>query len=455
VTLLQTLQTSVFAKVLFIGALVLTLLIPLGMIRDLIVERAERYQAARAEVAGTWGEAQTVGGPVLVVPFRFTAMSFGQPTTVSDEIYLLPEELEIESEATVQKLSRGIYEVPVYDALVRVSGQFAIPDLSARYDDFEMLWDQALLALPISDARSIKEAVRLTSGGATATFQPGGTRVAGFGSQLVARYAELGRGAPSAPLPFSLELQLGGSSSLSFLPLGGVTRAALKSNWASPSFNGAYLPERRTITAEGFTASWRVLDIGRSFGASWKRSDGPPSAVEATSFGAALITPVGIHEASLRSAKYGVLLIGLTFAAYFLFELFAALRLHALQYLLIGMANCVFYLLLLALAEQIGFALAYAASAVASTTLIATYSAAVLRSMRRAVPIGALLATVYAYLYVTLRAEDYALLFGALGTFAALAAFMHFTRHVDWHALRFGPHTPAGGEWPDRRVQSH
>jgi inner membrane protein len=268
----------------------------------------------------------------------------------------------------------------------------------------------------------------------------------------VARYAELGRGAPSAPLAFSLDVRFGGSSSLRFLPLGGVTRATMKSNWASPSFGGANLPEQRTVTADGFNASWRVLDIGRSFGSSWKRSNGVPASVDATSFGASLITPIGVHAASLRSVKYGVLLIGLTFAAYFLFELFAALRLHALQYLLIGMANCVFYLLLLALAEQVGFALAYVASAVASTTLISTYSAAVLRSMRRAVPIGALLGTMYAYLYVTLRAEDYALLFGAVGTFAALATFMHVTRRVEWHRLSFGPRADQS-ESPGPRAQ--
>ncbi len=323
-TLLETFRTSVFGKVLFIGVLIFSLLIPLRMIRGLIVERAQRHETARAEIAGTWGGAQTLGGPILVVPFRFTTMSFAQAITVSDELYLLPEELEIESDAQVEKLKRGIYEVPVYAALVRMSGRFAIPDLSADYDDLEMLWDQAQIALPISDARSIKEPVQLTSGGASAVFQPGGTRVAGFAPQLVARYAELGRGAPSAPLAFSLDVKFGGSSSLEFLPLGGVTRATMKSNWPSPSFGGAYLPEQRAVTADGFNASWRVLDLGRTFGSSWKRSDGVPASVEATSFGASLITPIGVHAASLRSVKYGVLLIGLTFVAYFLFELFAA-----------------------------------------------------------------------------------------------------------------------------------
>jgi inner membrane protein len=154
--------------------------------------------------------------------------------------------------------------------------------------------------------------------------------------------------------------------------------------------------------------------------------------------GAALIEPIGVHEATLRAAKYGVLLIGLCIAAYFAFELLAGLRLHALQYLQIGMANCVFYLLLVALAEQIGFGYAYLASAGASEALITLYSVAVLRSVQRALPIGVLLAALYAYPYVTLRAEDYALLLGALGTFGTLAAIMYLTRHVDWHAVRIG-----------------
>jgi inner membrane protein len=181
-----------------------------------------------------------------------------------------------------------------------------------------------------------------------------------------------------------------------------------------------------------------VLDLGRGYASTWRRSEPPPAAVAASAFGAGLITPIGVHEATMRAAKYGVLIVGFTFVAYFLFELFAALRLHPLQYLLIGLANCVFYVLLLALAEHLGFAAAYVASAVAATALIASYSAAVLRSFLRAAPIGALLAGLYGYLYVTLMAEDFALLIGAVGSFVALAAFMYVTRRVDWFAVSFG-----------------
>jgi inner membrane protein len=193
-----------------------------------------------------------------------------------------------------------------------------------------------------------------------------------------------------------------------------------------------------------------VLDLGRGYPSSWTRSGTAPLDIEASAFGAELITPVGVHEAAMRATKYGVLILGFTFIAYFLFELFAPLRLHALQYLLIGLANCVFYLLLLALAEHVGFEAAYVASALASTALITSYSGAVLRSLRRAAPIGALLTALYGYLYVTLKAEDYALLFGALGVFAMLAGFMYLTRHINWFDVSFGAKTDGGP-----RVQLH
>jgi inner membrane protein len=436
-------QTSVTGKALFIGALILLLLVPLAMVEQLIAERGQRQDNATAEVASTWGHGQTIGGPILVVPLRLTGE--GQAVT-TDELYLLPDELDIASDAQSQALARGIYRVPVYNARVHISGRFVLPAGLPRYDAAELLWDQAVIALPISDARSIREPVRFSAGSSGTSFQPGGTRVAGFYPQLVARFADLGLGAPSAPLDFSIDVAFGGSEFLYFLPLAGVTRVTMTADWPSPSFRGAYLPEQRSVTKKGFNATWRVLDVGRSFPSRWTRSD--PSATLAgnsSAFGATLIEPVGVHEATLRAAKYGVLLIGLCFATYFAFELLAALRLHALQYLLIGMANCVFYLLLLALAEQIGFGCAYLASAGASAALITLYSVAVLQSIGRALPIGALLTALYAYLYVTLRAEDYALLLGAVGTFVTLAAIMYFTRHVDWHAVRIGSSEPGFG----------
>jgi inner membrane protein len=428
-------ETSVTGKALFIGALVLTLLIPLGMIERLIGERGERHDAASAAVANTLGN-QTVGGPVLIVPMR---PANSGSTGATEDTFGLAERLDLSSDSKTRVITRGIYRIPVYEARIHITGRFVLPSGPPPGADMELLWDQAVIALPISDPRSIREPVRITAGGASATFQRGGMRVPGLPQQLFVRYADLGAGTPSAPLDFSIDVALGGSNWLGFLPLGTVTRATMTSDWPSPSFRGAYLPESRDVNGQGFSATWSVVHVEGGFPPRWKPWD-PAGAIsdDSSEFGAALIDPVGVHEATLRAAKYGVLLIGLCFSVYFAFELLAGLRLHALHYLLIGMANCVFYLLLVALAEQIGFGYAYLASAGASAALITLYSVSVLRSVQRALPIGVLLAALYSYLYVTLRAEDYALLLGALGTFGTLACVMYFTRHVDWHAVRIG-----------------
>lgn len=445
---LRDLQLSVTGKVLFIGLLVLLLLVPLGMIEGLIRERRQHYEVARADVANAWGAGQVVGGPILIIPFQFTRPGIAEPLTLRDELYVLPEALQIAGAVTTEKRLRGIYAVPVYTAQLRVTGRFPAPAIEGEYENLEILWGQVQIALPLTDARSVQEPIVLTSGNGTTTFQAGAERVKGFGPQLVARYAELGLGALTAPQAFSFELAVRGTGTLDFLPLGDETRVSLTSNWPSPSFTGAHLPGPRDVTAEGFSAEWRVLDLGRGYPSQWRSTAGSPTTAGASVFGAALLTPVGIHEVTLRAVKYGVLIIGLTFAAYFLFELFAAQRLHPLQYLLIGLANCVFYLLLLALAEHVGFGVAYTASAVAATALVTSYSAAALRSFGRALPVGGLLAGLYGYLYVTLRAEDLALLIGAVGAFAALAAFMYLTRRVDWFAVRFGGHAIAADAGP-------
>ena len=208
-TRLEHIRSSVTGKVLFIGVLTLALLIPMGMIQGLIHERTYLYETARADIANGWGEAQTVGAPILIVPFQYTRLSYAQPSytqaaTVTDELYLLPAELEYSGTADPEERRRGIYKVPVYTARLHVEGTFNPPQIDGEYQDLEILWNQALLALPLSDARSIKDPVRLQVGAATTEFQPGGHRVAGFGPQLVARYADLGLGALDAPQAFSL-----------------------------------------------------------------------------------------------------------------------------------------------------------------------------------------------------------------------------------------------------------
>ena len=428
-------QRSVSGKVLFIAVLVLLLLIPMAMIKGVVNERSQLLQSARTDIAGAWGNAQTIGGPIFAVPYRTTRLVGGVAVTATNELYVLPRELRFEAEVRTEIRYRGIYQVPVYTAELRISGVLPPPEFGNDDPDREILWEDAYIALPLSDARPIKAAVRLTLGSQSANFVPGGARVAGFGPLLSVPYAALGLASFVEAQAFSFDLNLGGTGELRFLPLGDTTDVILTSPWPSPSFTGAYLPETREISASGFTAAWHVLNLGRGYPSSWHNSRFVPDMIESSAFGVDLIVPIGPYEASTRAAKYAVLFIGISFLIFFLFEIFADLRLHPLQYLLLGLANCMFFLLLLAISEHLPFGLAYFVSSAASTTLIGVYSSAVLGASRRVVPVSAALAIMYAYLFVTLQAEDFALLSGALALFVVLALFMTMTRGIDWYAL--------------------
>lgn len=481
---------GVTLKILFIGLLGLILLVPAAMIQELVTERAGRLESARAEIAGRWGEMQIVGAPMLELPFRYSETHDGESVRISDVLVVLPQSLSISGNMEPTTLRRGIYEVPVYTAALDVEGVLPAPpiaDLQKRFPDIEFLWSEAMLVLPLADARPLAEPVRLRladaeaelqAGGATGCFgmaapapmiwqplstgavpvtlPPGARIVAGPSptpslgraaaascpswDRLVVSYAALGLEPLNAPQSFSLKVALRGTSGLRFLPFGDVTDVRLESTWPSPSFVGAFVPAERSVAEQGFTATWRTLAFGRGYPSSGLRSAGFESLLASSTFGVDLVAPLGVHEASVRAGKYAVLFVALTFLVYFLFEVFGGLRLHALHYLCVGFANCLFFLLLLAIGEHLGFGKAYVLSALASTSLIAGYSAAILGTGRRALSVAGLLGLVYAYLYVTLRAEDYALLIGALGLFVVLAVFMGVTRRVDWYALSFERH---------------
>lgn len=434
-------RESVTGKLIFIGVLVLVLLVPLGMVQSQIAERGFRADEAAQQIANGWGAQQTIGGPVLALGLEEERANAGGFVQVRDELYRLPSRLSVDVVAATQTLRRGIYDVPVYTAEVTISGVLD-PLQNADVGEYVRIhWDEALLSIPISDPRSIREPVRITIGDETAELSAGGERIAGFGRQLVVPLAKLGIDSFAEALEFSIAFRIGGTRNLTFLPFGDETTVNVQADWPSPGFMGGFLPDSRAISESGFDATWNVLSLGRGYPSSWRRSDIPAQTLshqaERSAFGVDMIVPVGIHQTSLRATKYAVLFVSLTFLAYFMFELFTPLRLHAFQYLLVGFANASFYMLLIALAEHAGFDFAYWLSAAASIALINGYSAAVLRSGRRALPVAVLLGSIYGYLYLTLQLEDYALLAGSLGMFAILAVVMYATRHVDWHAVRF------------------
>lgn len=435
---IQGLKRSVSIKAAVIGGLVLVLLIPVSMINGVVHDRQSVHQQARWDIMRAWGQPQLVAGPVLIVPYTLRHVdSRGNEFIEERQLYVLPETLSIETDVRPEVRYRGLHKVPIYSTLISMQGRFAAPDTDhLGIGTATLKWDKASIALTVTDARAISEAPSISMNGGTTRFESGGQAL--FQDTAPAIVAPAGSLLATAnsgdALRFETTLSLNGSDSLQYVPLGDTTDVRMSSDWPSPSFLGNYLPRTREISDDGFSAAWQIASLGRALPSQWTDRDAQSPSAHSTAFGVSFYMPVSLYQLTLRATKYAVLFIGLSFVAYFLFEILAGLRLHPLQYLLVGFANAMFYLLLLSLAEHIGFGLAYFASALASAGLITGYSTAILGSRRRAFVIAAVLAALYAFLYMTLKAENYALLAGAAGLWVALAAVMYMTRRIDWYA---------------------
>lgn len=430
-----------------IAGLTLLLLVPLGLIRSVLAERLERRQEALAGITATWGEAQIVGGPVLLVPYKYRVKAWKEQIvngrlerveateTRTAQACFLPERLQVEGRLAAEQLHRGIYEAVVYRGDLQLTGAFARPSFDEwKVSPEDILWDEALVTLAITDLRGAKGALNLTLDGQAYALSPG-SKLADFSSGVHARVKNLA--CDKAELAFELKLALNGSGALRFAPVGRQTRVQLSSSWQDPKFTGAFLPSQRSLGPEGFTADWEVSYYGRPYPQQWSSQDAVPSfnsrVVNSSLFGVELLTPVDGYRHVERAIKYGVLFLVLVFTAFFLFEVLARVRVHPFQYTLIGAALCLFYLAVLALSEVTSFGLAYLVGAAAATGLIVGYSASVLSSFRRSLLVGGELAAIYGCLYVILQLQDYALLFGTAGLFLALAIVMFATRKIDWY----------------------
>ncbi|HYD36946.1 MAG TPA: cell envelope integrity protein CreD, partial [Allosphingosinicella sp.] len=355
------------------------------------------------------------------------------------ELSLAPETAVIAADVRPERRRRSIYEVVVYDAKVRGKARFAMPADLVRLgiSRTDLAPDRAELRFGVGDPRGLAPHPRVIAGGRALRLQPGSGSTAPAGGFFAWFDAA---GLADAPLEVEFDYRLRGNGSLSLAPQAGDTNWRMRSPWPHPSFQGDFLPERRRVGADGFEATWRVgnLALGQSLvvadaaGAGARRPDADGAEDGSRQAGVSLIQPVDLYSQVDRAAKYGFLFIGFTFLAFLLFDLVGGVRVAGVEYLLVGAALILFFLLLLAFAEVIGFAAAYAAAAAAIVGLETAYSAAVLGSWRRAALIFGLLGALYAVLYVLLSLEAYSLLIGSLMTFAALAAVMYLTRHLNW-----------------------
>lgn len=453
------LRRSWGASLAAIGALSLLLQLPIAMIGGLIGEREQRRTEAVGEVSSKWGAEQVVTGPVLVVPY-VAAESVARPDgtfhtrNLRRQAVFLPDNLKVQADVKAETRSRGIFTVPVYRLSAAMSGRFSRPDFGfLSTPPVEILWDQAQVALGLSDVRAVQAQPMLSWGGQQHAFEPGpgefrykavpagSDPVRGAPAEAAQSTAGLGIHVPvplapgEAPIEFSLPLELNGTGGLRFVPFGRDTEVAMRSNSPNPSFQGGWLPRERRVDGDGFEASWSIPYIGRGYPQAWTGEETPDSLIVNSAIGVTLVEPVDPYRMAFRSIKYASLFLVLTFAAVWLIEVVARRRVHWIQYLMVGAALCLFFLLELSLAEQIGFNLAYLLAAAGVVAMIAGYGRAVFGTWKLAALVGAGIALLYGYLYLLLINEDYSLLGGSIGLFAMLAAAMYATRRVDWYAM--------------------
>lgn len=427
---------SVTVKAVIVGVIVLLLLLPLAMLKGVVTERAGLREEAYQRVAEGWGGELTVGGPMLIVPTERRMIVDDKTRIVRSDIYLLPSRLHADVDVKLDPQPRyvGIYSVPVYLSTLRLQGEFDFTAWQPLLDRPEVtyLWSQSRLRLPVSSVRSLREIKQAKFAAQQVKLGPASP---GLFRGVEAR-VDLSELRLASSTTFDFSAVIAGSRSVSMLPLGGVTTVNLRSDWPHPSFQGAFLPVERTIDDQGFQARWQVLELNRAFGQVWQEGEVDESTLTQSAFGVSLFQSVDIYQRAERAVKYAVLFIALTFLTFFAWEQVTRNRLHPLQYLLVGLALSMFYLLLIALSEHIEFAIAYVVAATALVLLIGLYIAGALHSSMRGLIAGGAMTLVYGLLYMLVLSEDYSLLLGAIILFVALAAVMLATRRIDWYQLK-------------------
>lgn len=442
-------RNSAGFRFLVVGLLALFMFIPLWFVGQVIDSRANYSRQTITEVGREWGGHQQINGPRIVIPVEGPVtrleqrevldtstgqMRVEQYETVeisrARSVYIYPEQFIADISTVNEVRQRGIFRVPVYSADAHFEFEFVIPELGSFLDDDEeVLWDLARLEIGLATNRALRGEARLQVGGEDLALEPQVGAEPGGGIQAAL-------GDPRERGPMVLDLGFNGAEKLQIAPVGRTSHVTLSSDWPHPSFTGAFLPNSSEITDDGFTASWTIPHLARSLPLISRQDQYRFARDE--SFGVRYYQPNDFYQKAYRASRYGILFIALTFLTVLLIEDRAGRPAHPVQYILIGLAQSVFVLLMVAYAEQIGFAAAYLVSSAATIGVLVMFGITGLGMGRRAWVLGALLVAVYGVLYLILRSADFALLAGATLAFVALAGTMYATRNEDW----YGPERP-------------
>ncbi|KPM30603.1 Inner membrane protein [Croceitalea dokdonensis DOKDO 023] len=444
-------RQSTTARMLMIGFIILVLLVPLLFIKDLIRERSLRQQDVVTEVSGLWGKEILFMGPILKIPYNTYQEStkiikdakkvITERTKKINYAYFFPSTLAIDANVDAVKKDRGLYETSVFTSEMNFKGAFEMPDFGSKdISADDVLWDKASILMKTSNLKGIKNQITMQFGERPLVFLPkyqeNNKDIYGV-DELVLHELHSGtiKGFTSSTtqLSFTTQMTVNGSQKIRFVPIGEKTTLTMESNWGDPSFTGSFLPEengQENVTPKGFKAHWKVLQINRQFEQAFF---GHLPDLREFSFGTELLVPVDEYQKSERSAKYGYLVITLTFLVFFLIQTISTIQIHPFQYLMIGLALVMFYTLLISISEHQNFLKAYTIASVSVVGLISLYSRSILKNRKFVVLVFTSLTALYLFIFVIIQLESYALLVGSIGLFAILATVMFASRKIDWN----------------------
>lgn len=447
---------SMGLKLLLVCGLALLMAIPALFVFALLSDRTSRAEEVTRELGELMGGPQTFLGPVIAVPYVIPAAP--SQAAVQGVYLIYPADAQAVVSTATEVRRRSLFKTPVYRADLAFDAAFDLTATPIAAPQGATLdWSRAEFLLGVSDPRGAQSDIALKVGDATLQLAPAttvseqtvatspdGLSARGPGGPAELRFfgaSAANLATPGARLAVQTQLKFTGAQRIAILPYGKTTRLTVKGDWADPSFDGGFLPVRRNVGEAGFTADWKVPFIARGVPA--EGAQDTLSRLGQTALGVSFVEPANPYQSVSRSLKYAPLFLGLVFLAYFLFEVMTGQRVHPAQYVLIGLAQLIFYLLLLSIAERTGFDIAFGAAAVATVGLISAYAGWVFESRARGLQAMAAFTLLYILIYVLMRLEDWALLVGALASFGAIAAVMYFTRRIDWYGAASAAVLPA------------
>ncbi|MEN8124175.1 MAG: cell envelope integrity protein CreD [Bacteroidota bacterium] len=444
-------RTSITARMLMVTFLMLILLIPLGFIKELIKERTERQETVIDEINNKWGNEVLLYGPILQIPYKVyieKIITDKQTKTVQTETiekikyaYFFPRNLDIKGTINPEEKKRGIYKTAVYKSNLQINGSFNKPDFSdLDIDENQIIWEKTKIIINTSNLKGVNSRVQIMVNKHAYFFTSnymGNSSINEFRNQKIIKLHSLeSNHLKSVDIPiekeinFEMKMDVNGSEQISFIPIGKETNINLSSNWKTANFIGYFLPHNSDkINNNGFDAKWKVLDINRPFSQQFFNT--LPDLSNFAS-GVNFMIPVDEYQKSERSVKYGFLVIALTFLVFFLIQTLSKIQIHPFQYLMIGIALTMFYTLLISISEHSDFLKAYIISAISVIVLITLYSKTILNQFKFSIFIGFSLFAMYAFIFVIIQLENYALIVGSIGLFIILALVMYISRKIDW-----------------------